>query len=173
MSLDDYPSYQSTNIGAEKYLLALRCLLAASSVNPSDPTTHEQTIRLRNTLSTPPSPLPASVSEVINAEMPTLVANDSTDLSTQNASFLEKHSSSAPHVLAGLRARQHLDSKTLEQNQKDLQETLGFESARLEDAVAGLELLKEWNCPRAARDAYLERARQRWPEATVFQPVQE
>lgn len=113
------------------------------------------------------------MSEVLNAEMSTLITNDATDLSAHNASFLEKHSASAPHVLAGLRARQYLDSETLEQNQKELQETLGFVSATLDDALAGLELLEEWNSSPAALDAYLERARQRWSEATVFQPGRE
>ena len=113
------------------------------------------------------------MSEIITAELATLIANDVTDLPAHNASFLEKHSSSAPHILAGLRARQHLDPKTVEQNRKDLQETLGLDSAGLDDAVAGLELLKEWNSPSAAKDAYLAQARQRWPEATVFRPVRE
>ena len=173
LSSNDYPSDQSTNVEAEKYLLALRCLLAGSSANPSDPTTHEQTIRLRNTLSTLPSPLAAQVSEVINAEISPLIANDTTDLSAHNVSFLETHSSSAPHILAGLRARQYLDSKTLEQNQRDVHQMLDLESASLENAIAGLELLIEWNSPPIAQQAYLERARERWPEATVFQPVQE
>lgn len=113
------------------------------------------------------------MSEVINAEMSTLITNDATDLSAHNASFLERHPASAPHILAGLRARQYLDPKTLEQNQKELQETLGLVSASLDDAVAGLRLLREWNSSPAALDAYVERARQRWSEATVFQPVRE
>ena len=95
-----------------------------------------------------------------------------TDLSSHNASFLAKHSSSAPHIQAGLRARRFLDSKTEEQNEKDLQETLDLDAATLVDAVAGLGLLKEWNSAQATQDAYVERARQRWPEATAFEPVQ-
>lgn len=41
----------------EKYYLALKCLVAAFKLDPSDPTAHEQAIRFRHTRKFPSIPL--------------------------------------------------------------------------------------------------------------------
>ena len=151
-----------------KYLLALRCLLATHSISPSNPSNHEQLVRLRHTLVNLPSPLPPKVSQVINAELTTILP-EAVNLATFNSEFLAQNSSSAKHVHSFLRARQYLDPDTREQNQKDLLGTLGLEEISFQDAYFGLEILKDWEVEPAVRKEYSAKAHERWPEASVFQ----
>lgn len=151
----------------EKYLLALRCLLAAQSISPSNPVTHEQLIRLSHTLANLPSPLSPKVSQVINAELATILPKD-VDLGAFNSKFLAQHSSRANYVHSFLHARQYLDPHMQEQNQKDLLGTLGLEEISLQDACVGLEILKKWEVGPAVREEYTATAHERWPEASAF-----
>ena len=64
--------------------------------------------------------------------------------------------------------RQFLDPDSGEQNQQDVIRTLALEGIGLEDAVEGLELLREWKAKDQYQDDYLAAARKRWPEATAF-----
>lgn len=151
---------------SEKYLLALRCLLAAHSISPSNPATHEQLIRLRHTLTNVPSPSPR-VSQVINTELATILPED-TDLAAFNSEFLAQNSSSVKHVHSFLHARQYLDPGTQQQNQKDLLGTLDLEEISLRDACVGLEILNKWEVEPATRNEYKAIAHGRWPEASAF-----
>ena len=152
---------------AEKYLLALRSLLASHALSPSDPTTHEQAIRLGQTFRTQTEPPDRKIQEVIAAEFdPILPA--SADLSKHNDEFLQNHHDSARHVQACLKARQFLDPSSSDTNQQDVIRTLALEGSTLEDAMRGLELLKEWKSKDQYRDDYLAAAHERWPEASAF-----
>lgn len=151
----------------EKHLLALRTLLASHAISPSDPTTHEQAIRLGQKFRAQTEPPDRKIQEVIAAEFdPILPA--SADLSAQNDELLQKNHDSAPHVQACLRVRQLLDPSTSEKNQQDVIRTLALEGSSLEDAVRGLELLEEWKAKDQYQDDYLAAAHERWPEASAF-----
>ncbi|KAL8782481.1 MAG: hypothetical protein Q9195_009635 [Heterodermia aff. obscurata] len=161
-------------IRRKKFLLALRCLLTSHSLSPSNPTIHEQLLRLRHALNNHPasSPFPAPVSSLLETELSKLLARD-TDLTQHNDTFLATHKLSAPHIHAALRARYALASPSeleavKEEGQKELLKTLelGEEGCKLEDAVRGLELLRWWD---VSEEAYRAKARERWPEATVFE----
>lgn len=150
-----------------KYLLALHTLLASHALSPTDPTTHEQAIRLGQTFHTQTEPPDRKIQEVIAAEFdPILPA--SADLSKHNDEFLQRHHDSAGHVQACLKVRQFLDPSSSDKNQQDVIRTLALEGSSLEDAMAGLELLKEWKAKDQYRDDYLTAARERWPEASAF-----
>ncbi|KAL8736156.1 MAG: hypothetical protein Q9166_000311 [cf. Caloplaca sp. 2 TL-2023] len=151
----------------KKYPLALRCLLAARSIDSSHSTNHEQAIRLRHTLNSLPDPLPPKISEVLDAELSSLISSDA-DLLKLNTDFLTKHSDSAAHVQASLCARQLLDPKTADENQKDVIRTLAVPSVSLEDAIQGLDLLKDWKAELRYRNDYVAAAHERWPDATAF-----
>ncbi|KAL8700642.1 MAG: hypothetical protein Q9224_000870 [Gallowayella concinna] len=151
----------------EKYLLALRCLLAAQSIQSSHPISYEQAIRLRHTLRSLSEPLTSKASEVLEAEFSPLIPPDA-DLLRLNSDYLAKNSDSAAHVQASLRVRQLLDPKTADDNQKDVIRTLAVPSVSLEDAIRGLDLLKEWKAESRYREDYVAAAHERWPEATVF-----
>ena len=81
---------------------------------------------------------------------------------------MSHHDQSAPHILASLKAKQFLEPSTNEQNQKDLVKTLVLKSTSIHDALNALDLLREWG---SDESDFLEKARQRWPEATAFQDV--
>ena len=186
----------------EKYLLALRCLLAARSVDPEDPTLHEQIIRFQKTgkfgldplVSIPcfnvrfradyvplsPSrsslPLVSELSESLPEKVSTTISTgtevfpSTSTLNDYNDKFLAKHSNSPRHIHGALRARALLKPETKAQNERELLETLDFDDSRmdLESAVQGLQLLVEWNCDREFRTAYLDKAKARYKDATVF-----
>ncbi|KAL8654086.1 MAG: hypothetical protein Q9226_003568 [Calogaya cf. arnoldii] len=151
----------------KKYIPALRCLFAARSINPDHPTNHEQAIRFRRTLNSLAEPLPAKISEALEAEFSPLVSPDA-DLMKLNSEFLSKNSDSAAHVQASLCARQVIDPKTADENQKDVMRTLALPSVSLEDAIRGLDLLKDWKAQSRYQEDYTTAAHERWPEATAF-----
>ncbi|KAL8998013.1 MAG: hypothetical protein Q9169_002853 [Polycauliona sp. 2 TL-2023] len=151
----------------KKYTLALRCLTAARSINSAHPTNHEQAIRFRLALTSLAEPLPSKISESLEAEFSPLIPADA-DLLKINSDFLAKNSESAAHVQASLCARQGIDPKTADENQKDVIRTLALPSSSLEDAIQGLELLKDWKAQSRYRDDYIVAAHERWPEAIDF-----
>ncbi|KAL8936969.1 MAG: hypothetical protein Q9211_003925 [Gyalolechia sp. 1 TL-2023] len=151
----------------KKYLLALRCLLAAQSIDSSHPLTFEQSIRLRHSLQTLPESLPPKTTETLESEFSAMIPTNA-DLRQMNSDFLAKNSESAAHVRASLRVRQMLDPKTSDENQKDVIRTLALPSVSLADAVQGLELLKSWGAQSRYQEDYIAAAHERWPEATAF-----
>ncbi|KAL9588617.1 MAG: hypothetical protein Q9203_002582 [Teloschistes exilis] len=154
-------------IRRRKHLLALRCLLAARAIDSSLPFIHEQTIRLRHSLKSLNEPLPPQVSEVINAELSSIIPPDA-DLLKLNSEYLNDNHESAACVQASLKVRQLLDPKTADENQKDVIRTLALPSVSLEDAIRGRDLLKEWKAESRYQETYLAAAHERWPEATAF-----
>lgn len=64
--------------------------------------------------------------------------------------------------------KQFLDPSSSENNQQDVIRTLALEGSSLEDAVRGLQLLKEWKAKDQYRDDYVAAAHERWPEASAF-----
>ncbi|KAL8843438.1 MAG: hypothetical protein Q9176_002051 [Flavoplaca citrina] len=151
----------------KKYMLALRCLHAARSIDPNHFTNHEQAIRFRQTLKSVAEPLPSKISEALEAEFSPLISPNA-DLLELNSDYLSKNSESAAHVQASLRARQVIDPTTADENQKDVMRTLALPSVSLEDAIRGLDLLNDWKAQSRYREDYIAAAHERWPEATVF-----
>ncbi|MCJ1321423.1 hypothetical protein MMC15_006768 [Xylographa vitiligo] len=153
-------------IRRKKYLLAVRCLLAALSISSSDPIAHYQLIRLQYTLSNLTDPLPPKVSEVITSEFSSRYPSSKADLEKLNNHFLKDHKDSAQHQLAGLQARQFLDQGTREANEKEVLRILAADSTEMTDAVRAVGIIREW-----AGDVskVLAKAADRWPEADIFQ----
>ncbi|KAF2460933.1 NMDA receptor-regulated protein 1-domain-containing protein [Lineolata rhizophorae] len=164
---------EGQNVGFEvfirrkKYLRGLKCLLQTASVDPENPTLHEQTIRLRKSLDSLPEPLSPKVSEVVKSSF-TLIP-DNVSLSDFNESYISKHAGSAAHIRGGLDARQSLDSNTQKKNEEELIGTLQFSGVDIQDGLDGLALLKSWGADEATVSKYDEAARKRWPEATFFE----
>ncbi|KAL8770063.1 MAG: hypothetical protein Q9209_004101 [Squamulea sp. 1 TL-2023] len=154
-------------IRRKKYLLALRCLIGARSLDSSHPTNHEQAVRLRHTLKSLPEPPQPKVLEALEAEFSPLIPPDA-NLLNLNSDFLAKNSDSAAHIQASLCIRQLLDPKTVDENQKDIIRTLAVPSVSLQDAIRGLDLLKDWKAKYRYRDDYVAAAHERWPEASEF-----
>lgn len=163
-----FPSLQIIDINPEKFLLALRTLIASHKLSPSDPITHEQIFCFQRAISKLPEPLPPKAMEVINAEFNTLLPA-STDLTKHNDDFMQEHHGSAAHVQAALRVRQELDPSSSEKNQQDVIRTLALDGSSLEDAVRGSDLLKQWKAKDQYLNDYVTAAHERWPEADAFE----
>lgn len=153
-----------TNQFTEKYLLALKCLLASSSLSPAHPTVHEQTIRFQQAITTPSitSSITPKTFDLIK-ELFTLFPSD-TSLEAFNEQYASEHKDSAREVLSVLRVRQLLAPS--EKNAKDVVGILDLESVTLEEGREGLELLKEWGSKEV--EGYGVNAAGKWPEASGF-----
>ncbi|TKA79377.1 hypothetical protein B0A55_02849 [Friedmanniomyces simplex] len=159
-------------IRRKKYLPALKCLLAVYSTDPEHPKCHEQGCRLRLALEKLDESLPEKVKQIIESEfLQKFIPKGSVE--ENNEEYLAKHKDSALHVHGVVRVRQalHPDGSggVKEKSAQDLQQTLGSEGTNLTQAEEGLRLLNEGlGADGKAREAYVAKARERWPEAAVF-----
>jgi peptide alpha-N-acetyltransferase len=152
----------------EKYLLALKCLLASFKIEPSHPVVHEHIVRFKQAIDATPSTLSSKTAEAIQAEFDLIPSSIS--ILSFNDEFLSNHKDSARHVIAALRVRKSLPSHDQAKLEKDLLAVLELSSITLEDAVDGLDLLASWNSSHS--EAYRTKALSKWPEATIFAPRQ-
>jgi hypothetical protein len=143
----------------------LKCLLAASKIDASNPIVHEQIIRFKLAIDAASSSLKPQTAEVIKSEFTLLPG--STSLPDYNSSFLSKNKISPRHVYAGLRVKHLLPSHDQSKNETEIFSTLDSTSIRLEEATEGLDLLKSWKSSKV--DDYKTKAAAKWPEATIFQ----
>ncbi|KAK2734256.1 hypothetical protein FQN55_002873 [Onygenales sp. PD_40] len=155
------------HIRRQKYLLALKCLLAAHAIDSTHPEVHSQMARFRQTIDTLTEPLPAEVSEVIATDFEPLLSK-SENLTSWNDSFLAAHKSSAAHVQSALSVRRLLTPDAKAGTEKDLLSTVDLETTSLENALAGLHLLDDWKSSREAKAAYINQAQKRWEQASAF-----
>ncbi|KAK0859065.1 hypothetical protein LTS02_009522 [Friedmanniomyces endolithicus] len=157
----------------KKYLPALKCLLAVSSIDPEHPKYHEQGCRLRLALEKLDEPLPEKAKQVIDSEFLQKSASKGS-VEEENEEYLAKHKDSALHVQGAVRVRHALhpdgSGDVKETSAKDLQHTLDSENTTLVQAEEGLRVLGEVvGADGKGKEAYVAKARERWPEATVFQ----
>ena len=154
---------------AEKYIPALKCLLAAHQLNPYHPKCHEQGGRFKLVLDDLSEPLPTKVKEVIDSRYLSRLSPKS--LEKCNEEYLESHKNSAPHIQSVVRFRNVVKPGAEETKSKcanDLQGTLELESVSLPEGIDGLNLLDEIQLGAEARETYLQAAQKKWPEASVF-----
>lgn len=157
----------------DKAMLALRSLLAALSLAPSDPTTHYHLVQLRQKLVKDSSgPLSASLDptslKILESELSKHLPKE-TDLAKFNDEYLQKHSEDAAAVRAALQVRYELlDPQAKDECSKDLVRTLALESSDLKDATQGLQVLREWKADEKYIKLYLDAARERYPDAGAF-----
>lgn len=147
----------------EKYLLALGCLKAVLALDKENAKAHEQAVRLRQALDKEASTLPPRVAEVIKAEFTEIPA--SADLAKHNEEFRQRHKSSAPHVLATIRAQDSLGEDRGKLG-KEVAGLLQIPGVGLGDASDAQELLKSWRS--GELEAFKKAAAQKWPESSVF-----
>lgn len=145
---------------AEKYVLALRCLKAASAIDPDSPKVHEQVVALRVTLNGA-SDLTAKVSEVLESEFTMIDA--SADLAKFNEEFEVKHKGSARHALSAIKAKKLL-GKDQGKCEKELAELIKLQDIGFDDAVEVLETLRSWRGSGA--DEFRKAAQAKWPGVT-------
>ncbi|KAJ5823333.1 hypothetical protein N7447_005673 [Penicillium robsamsonii] len=147
-----------------KHLLAVKCLAAAHSIDPSNPTLHLQLLRFRKSLESLAEPLPEKVAEGVNAEFDKLLPKTQ-KLEEWNESYLSANKGSVAHVQAGLSGCQLLNPEAKSQREQDLLATLDSPDITIDEAVIALDLLNKWGTDKTA---YAEKASKKWPESSVF-----
>ncbi|KAJ3482804.1 hypothetical protein NLI96_g6742 [Meripilus lineatus] len=83
----------------EKYLQALRALTHAKDLDAEHPDLHVRLIRFRKTISSLSKPPADPVGSVLSSTLDKLLP-DGVSLETYNSQYLQKHSTSAPQILA-------------------------------------------------------------------------
>ncbi|KAI9674723.1 MAG: hypothetical protein M1817_001627 [Caeruleum heppii] len=156
-----------------KYLLALKCLLAASAIDSQNPTIHEQSIRFRHFVDTQSTSLPAKVSSVISSQITSLTPTSSPShstksLSEENAAYLSTHKSSPAHVIAAIRVDHLLHPSEQKQHEERLLKTLDLGDCTIEQAKTAEKVVGEWGAAEDVVEAFAKKARGRWMEATCF-----
>jgi hypothetical protein len=89
-------------------------------------------------------------------------------LSSYNDKYLAKHKDCARRTQSVLRVRTLLDKSTKTANEKNLIATLNLSNVDMEEAIEGLDLLKEWKSETSVKEQYTSAAKKKWPEATIF-----
>ncbi|KAF2733158.1 TPR-like protein [Polyplosphaeria fusca] len=150
----------------KKYLLALRCLLAAQNISAESPKLHEQSTRFRKAVDELKD-LPSQVSEVLKAKFDMIPAGS--NLQKRNAEWQKKHSESADHLISAYHVKYLLDNSSKAQGESEMQKLLDSPSITRSEATRGMEYLKEWKSDEKVKKAYVEAAAKKWPEASIFQ----
>jgi peptide alpha-N-acetyltransferase len=149
---------------AEKYLLALKCLLAAAALDREHPKVHEQIIRFKQIIDKDAETLAPQTAEIIKSEFTLLPA--STSLSQYNDEYLSKHKDSARHTLSASRVHKLLSPDSAARYEKDAANVIKLPSITMDEAKEALDLLRSWNSSEA--DGFRTSAAAKWPNATAF-----
>jgi N-alpha-acetyltransferase 15/16, NatA auxiliary subunit len=148
-----------------KYLLALKCLLAAAVLDKEHPKVHEQTIRFRLATDKDLEGVPAKSIEIIKSEFTLLPA--STPLTQVNDEYLAKQKDSARGTLSALKVRKLLSPDSASSCEKDVAAAIKLPNITMEEAKEALNLLSSWQSAEVGR--FRSSAAMKWPKATVFE----
>ena len=105
------------------------------------------------------------MAEVVHAEFQKLLPKSET-LEEWNEDFLSANKSDATLVQAVLAGRQLLRPESKPQCENDLLATLDSPQITIKEAVSALDLLNQWGSDKLA---YIEKAKKKWPESSIFQ----
>ena len=148
----------------EKYLLALKCLLAAIALDKEHPKVHEQIVGFKLAIDKDLEGVPPQSAEIIKSELSLLPS--SATLAKYNDEYLAKHKDSAPSVLSAIRVRRLLSPDSASGCEKDAAAVINLPSITMEEAMETLELLSSWQSGGVA--TFRSSAAAKWPKATIF-----
>ncbi|KAI1071242.1 hypothetical protein NW752_000767 [Fusarium irregulare] len=143
----------------KKYVLALRCLTAASALDSKSPRVHEQTVAFAQLLKTA-TDIEPKVLEVLKAEFNAV--DPSADLVKYNDEFLAANKESPRHVLSAIKV-QKLLGQDKAKSEEAVANILDIPGVTYEDAIEGLEVLRSWKSP---QESYKKAAQQKFPNVT-------
>lgn len=150
--------------GPEKYLLALKCLLAALALDKEHPKVHEQIVRFNLAMDKDMEAVPPKSMEIIKSEFKLLPA--ATSLSQYNDEYLSKHKDSARSTLSALRVQKLLSPESASSCEKGVAAVIKLPSITMQEAREAFELLNSWQSSEA--ESFKSSAAAKWPKATVF-----
>jgi hypothetical protein len=157
--------YCSTLTGeTEKYLLALKCLLAAAALDKDHSKVHEHIVTFKLAIDKDMEGLPAKTSEVIKSEFILLPA--SVKLSQYNDEYLSRNKDCARRTVSALKVRKVLAPDSVGQCGRDIVAVLKLPSITLEEATEALELLSSWKSSEV--EGFRKEAAAKWPKSIRF-----
>ncbi|CAG8983859.1 hypothetical protein HYALB_00005497 [Hymenoscyphus albidus] len=151
-------------IRRKKYVLALKCLLAAAALDREHSKVHSQSIRFKLALDKELDTINPKTAEVIKSEFNLIPA--SVPLAKFNDEYLSKHKDCARRTLSGLTTRRLLSPDASPSVEKDIVDILKFPTVTSEEATEAYEVLKSWKSSEV--DTFKSSATQTWPKATIF-----
>jgi tetratricopeptide (TPR) repeat protein len=143
----------------KKYVLALRCLTAASALDSKSPRVHEQTVAFAQLLKTA-TDIEPKVLEVLKAEFNAV--DPSADLVKYNDEFLAANKESPRHVLSAIKV-QKLLGQDKAKSEEAVVNILDIPGVTYEEAIEGLEVLRSW---KSSQESYKKAAQQKFPNVT-------
>jgi hypothetical protein len=149
----------------EKYLLALKCLLAAAALDKEHSKVHEQIVRFKLAIDKDVEGVPAKSAEVIKSEFTLLPA--SVNLTQYNDEYLSGNKDCARRTVSALKVRKLLAPDSAGQCGKDVVGVLKFPSITLEEATEALDLLRSWKSSEV--EDFRKAAAAKWPKTSIFE----
>ncbi|RKF54157.1 N-alpha-acetyltransferase 15, NatA auxiliary subunit [Golovinomyces cichoracearum] len=151
-------------IRRKKYLLALKCLLQAISLDKDHPNIHEQKIHLKLVFDTERVSLPSEIIEAMESEFGLL--SEALNLKNFNEEYLMKNKDCPRKVISALKVRRLLDPEANPKSEIDMRFILELPKITLDEALEGFNLLKSWNSNDL--ESYQLAAASKWPKASIF-----
>ncbi|KAH8808331.1 NMDA receptor-regulated protein 1-domain-containing protein [Xylogone sp. PMI_703] len=152
-------------IRRKKYILALKCLLAAAALDPEHSKVHQNTVRLSQAIENDKESINPKSADVIKSDFTLLPSG--TSLTQFNDDYLAKHKNCPRRVLSGLQVRKSLSPDTSSNCEKGVLGVLDLPNITFEEAVEALKILQLWNSSQV--DAFKSSAQSKWPKALIFQ----
>ncbi|TAQ88550.1 hypothetical protein B7494_g3166 [Chlorociboria aeruginascens] len=149
----------------KKYLLALKCLLAAATLDPEHSKVHEHIILFKQAIDNESSTLQPNSAAVIKSEF-TLLPGP-VNLLKYNDDYLSAHKDSARQTMSGLRIRKVLSPDLASSCEKDVATLLKLPTITLDEAKEALDLLKLWRS--SELDSFKSNAMAKWPKSSIFE----
>ncbi|KAG9244925.1 tetratricopeptide [Calycina marina] len=148
---------------SEKYLLALKCLIAASALDREHPKIHEQIVRFKLAIDEDSKTLPSQSQDAIKSEFTLLSGSDTTAF---NNAYLSKNKDNIKATISGFKVRRTLSPKSASEVEKSIVKLVNGDFITFDEAKEGLELLKSWKSGQA--EAFKASAADKWPKALAF-----
>ncbi|RFU35927.1 hypothetical protein B7463_g393, partial [Scytalidium lignicola] len=151
-------------IRRKKYILALKCLLAAAALDSENSKVHQNIVRFNQAIEKDKESIAPKSAEVINSDFTLLPSGKS--LKQFNDDYLMKYNDCARHILSGLQVRKALSPESTPACEKDVLDVLDLKSITFDEALEAFKLLQAWNSSRV--EDFRSRAASKWPKALVF-----
>jgi len=167
--IDTWITIYDVSIRRKKYLQAVKALNFVKSVDPEDPDLHVRLIDLRKTVTSLPQAPPAPIGPVLLESAANLLPED-VSLENWNSQYLQRHSTSAKHVLASAKALKQIGTSPLEEVESTVFGVLNPDvSIDIKTALNAAAFLKENKSPRV--DEFRAACDAKFEMSTVFKPT--
>ncbi|KAI9891426.1 MAG: hypothetical protein M1814_002745 [Vezdaea aestivalis] len=150
----------------EKWLLVLKCLIAANEIDKGDPVLHEQLVKFKQKLAAPHKPIDEKTLSYIKSNFTLLPETDS--LAAWHEEFGRNKARTPAWVMSEARTDLLLHSNGGIEAEKKVFDVINIPSVTLQDSSQAYEFLKARKSKMT--DAFLQQVQDKWPHAVVSGP---